>query len=63
MVKLIIINTTWHTPQNRASNTIAYVKLNTINGAIHKSTISSIPMCYVERHNVNIFTQNKYFVD
>ena len=32
MVKLLIINVTQHTPQNRVTDTIMHVILNTING-------------------------------
>ena len=35
MVKLLIINVTYHTPQNRVSDNITHVTLNIINGAIH----------------------------
>ena len=33
MVKLSVISVTWHTFQNRVSDTIMHVKLNTRNGA------------------------------
>jgi hypothetical protein len=32
MVKLLVINITYHMPQNRVSNTITHVIGNTING-------------------------------
>ena len=34
MVKVLIINVTWHVPQNRASDTITHVTLNTINNVV-----------------------------
>ena len=34
MMKLLISNVTSHTPQNRASDTITHVMLNTINGVV-----------------------------
>ena len=30
MLKLLIISVTWHTPQNKVSDTITHVTLNTI---------------------------------
>ena len=41
MVKLLIINITKPTPQNRVSNTIMHVTLNTINVVIAKEKYSS----------------------
>ena len=35
MVKLLIINVTSHTPQNRVSDTIMHVTLNTIHGVVY----------------------------
>ena len=34
MAKLLIINETYHTPQNRVSDTITYVTLNAINNVV-----------------------------
>ena len=34
MVNLVIINATWHTPQNRVNDTITHVTLITINGVV-----------------------------
>ena len=33
-MKLLIISVTWDTPQNRVSDTITHVALNTINGIV-----------------------------
>ena len=34
MVKLLIINVTWHMPQDRVSDTITHVTLNSVNGVV-----------------------------
>ena len=35
MLKLLIIGVTYHMPQNKVSDTIMHVALNTINGVLH----------------------------
>ena len=35
MLTLLIMSVTYHMPQNRVSDTIMHVTLNTINGVLH----------------------------
>ena len=37
MLKLLVINVSWHTPQKRVSDAITHVTLTTINSVAHFS--------------------------
>ena len=51
MARLLIINVTYHTPQNRVSDTILHVTLNTINGEVVSYSIVSQAKPSKEKNN------------